>query len=232
MVLFLQSILQEDQIPKIIYNSFNDTLLSSSIPLNYYKRFSDLSLSNFKIKDIDIFSLIKDNSIFDKRALSVEHHYIDIISKNFYFCIQMLTNDIICGFNSELDNINNSINKCTTDINFLLYQKSNISEIDTVSTKYMRNKSKKRFKKEKKEIKSKGISSQLSNLSDEVSSLEAQKAILEEKYKIIEDALKTFTVNSKDFTISELYKLHKKYFNNKGLKDFYKLMSNNKSQDN
>lgn len=68
LVLHLLKIFDESKImSNIVYNSLKDPILSSSIPLNYYKIFLDrvINISNMKVKDIyNISSIIIDPSIY------------------------------------------------------------------------------------------------------------------------------------------------------------------------
>ena len=106
------------------------------------------------------------------------------------------------------------------------YKKSTLEEIGSVTTKYMSNKQKKRFKKERTLLKKEGISTKVSALNSEISSLNQRKAFIKEQIISKESELKQFNQNSKEYSISDLINLQKKYVNIN--KDIYKYKKNRK----
>ena len=151
--------------------------------------------------------------IYSEDIIRYYNSYEDIVKSNFALTIEMLIADITNGIKSDLEKLNNSNNKYSLNLNSLSYDKSKIENIDNESTKYMRNKEKKRFKKERTLVQSEGISSKVSNLNSEISSLNQRKAFIKEQIISKESELIQFTQNSKEYTISDLINLQKKYVN-------------------
>lgn len=217
LVLHLLKMFDESQImSNTIYNSFKDPILSSSIPLDYYKNFLErkTEILDMKVKDVKNISIIKKDPLtYGERGFSRYNSVEAIVKSNFIESIEMLITDITNGIKNELDLLQNTNKNYSDDLMSLSFKKSQIENIDNVSTRFMRNKEKKRFKKERAEIKSQGIPSQLSHLEYEISKLNSKKVVIEEQIFRKESELNQFIANSKEYTISELINLQKKYLN-------------------
>ena len=205
-------------INNLIYNSFTNSILSSSIPLDLYNQIlaSSSDILTMKVKDVNNISFLNKNKnplIYSEDIIRYYNSYEDIVKSNFALTIEMLIADITNGIKSDLEKLNNSNNKYSLNLNSLSYDKSKIENIDNESTKYMRNKEKKRFKKERAEIKSQGVSRQLSKINYEISILNVTKENIETKLINTENFLKHFIENSKEYTILELVELQQKYLN-------------------
>ena len=228
LVLFLLNIFNESKLPNVIHNSLNNSILSSSIPIDFYNKFAGIDLLNSKVKDLNISSVIDDPSIYVDSLIREKYSDFDgnIMQSNFNLSIDMLICDISDGIKNELEKLNKNIDSCTSEIDLLSYKKSNLENIHNTSTRYMSNKEKKRFKKERTLVQSEGISSKVSNLNSEISSLNQRKAFIKEQIISKESELKQFNQNSKEYSISDLINLQKKYVNIN--KDIYKYKKNRK----
>ena len=210
----------ESVIPNLIYKSFKEPMISSSIPLNYYNKFVDrrIDILNMKVKDVNNISFLnKDPLIYSDKVFEEYISFEKILKSNFELSIEMLITDITNGINSELETLNNTNNKLSIDLDVLSYKKSNIEGLDSQSTKYMTNKDKKRFKKERAQIKSQGILNQLSQLDVQISKLNFNKENIEEKIINKKNELNQFILNNKEYTILDLLNLQKKYTNNNNI---------------
>ena len=229
LVLFLLNILNESKLPNVIHNSLNNSILSSSIPIDYYKKFVGIDFLNMKVKDIEhnYTSSKMDDSSFNAESSFPDHNlFLKIILSNIILSKDMLIQDISDGLKNELDKLKEKIESYSSEIVSLSYQKSCLENIDNVSTKSMRNKYKKRFKKERTLLKKEGISTKVSALNSEISSLNQRKAFIKEQIISKESELKQFNQNSKEYSISDLINLQKKYVNIN--KDIYKYKKNRK----
>jgi hypothetical protein len=217
LVMFLIGIFDKSKLmSKIVYNGLKDPILSSSIPLKYYKYFTDKlnDISNMKVKDIkNNLSIIENSSLYSEKELAKYNSVQTIAKSNLSLAIEMLIMDIKNGIKNELIDLQNTISNYYKELSLLSYHKSNIENIDSQSTKHMSNKEKKIFKKERAQIKSAGISRQLSELDSKISNLNNKKADIEEKLNKKESELSQFTKNSEEYTISDLIKLQQKYLN-------------------
>ena len=76
MVLFLLNILNESKLPNVIHNSLNNSILSSSIPIDYYKKFVGIDFLNMKVKDIEhnYTSSKMDDSSFNAESSFPDHN--------------------------------------------------------------------------------------------------------------------------------------------------------------
>ena len=210
----------ESVIPNLIYKSFKEPMISSSIPLNYYNKFVDrrIDILNMKVKDVNNISFLnKDPLIYSDKVFEEYISFEKILKSNFELSIEMLITDITNGINSELETLNNTNNKLSIDLDVLSYKKSNIEGLDSQSTKYMTNKDKKRFKKERAQIKSQCILNQLSQLDVQISKLNFNKENIEEKIINKKNELNQFILNNKEYTILDLLNLQKKYTNNNNI---------------
>ena len=148
----LINIFNEDKlINKIIYDSYKDPILSSSIPLDFYKNLFENEDILFKIK----YKLINEwaSSIKETTSgleiLDNNKEFKEIIFSNLKSSMDMLIIEIINGMNNDLKKDEIIKSKITSEINSLLFEKCRIEDIQNVSTRHMGNKEKKRFKKER-----------------------------------------------------------------------------------
>ena len=137
LVLFLLNIFDESKIPNIVYNSYKNSLLSSSIPLDLYNKYINMDISNIKGKD---------SSIYEAFALIKGNSHVEIIKNNFVLSINMLINDITNGIKNELEKLNKTLVSYSSQLALLSHEVSKIENIGSVSTKHMSNKDKKKFK--------------------------------------------------------------------------------------
>lgn len=203
-------------IKKMIYNSFKDPILSSSVPLNYYQNFlnNKNKIHNLKVKDIyKIPSIIKHPLIYNETELIKQNYltYEDIIQTNLKEAIHMLIQNITNSIKKELDNYNKTYNLYHSELNSLEIQVSQIENIDSIKTKYMSNKAKKLFKEEKKKIKASDFTKELANLKNKISVLENKIDNINKKIISKQSELTQFTQNIKEYTLLELNNLQKKY---------------------
>nr|WVH37925.1 RNA polymerase [Dichomitus squalens] len=155
LVLHLLNIFDRSELmSNIVYNSHKNPILSSSIPLDYYNKFLDrrIDILNMKVKDVNNnFLLDKDDFIYTDKLFYKYNSVEAIVRSNLSLSIEMLIADITNGIKSELEKLNNTNNKYSNDLSLLSYEKSKFEDIDTQTTKYMKNKEKKDLKK--KELK-------------------------------------------------------------------------------
>lgn len=140
LVLHMLKIFKDRKIIKnMIYNSFSDPILSSSVPLNYYENFLNniINIYNIKVKDIEIIPSIIKNSINNNESELFNNNYlsyVEIVTSNFRIAIEMLVMDIINSIKYDLDKLNNTKNVYSSDLNSFLFKKSSIENIDSIST--------------------------------------------------------------------------------------------------
>lgn len=209
-------------INNIIYNSFKSPILSSSIPLKYYQKFFNNlgNINNLKVKDIVNNPLIiqnllnfNDKELFNKNNFNFE----EIIINNLKLSVEMLIKDIIISFNNQLDNFNKIYDSYNNKLIMLSHDKDYIENIDKVSTKYMKNKTKKIFKKERSEIKQSNISNIIANLNNNISVLERKIEDINNLINNKQNELNQFNENNHEYTLLELNNLHTKYIKNNSL---------------
>ena len=208
----LINIFNEDKlINKIIYDSYKDPILSSSIPLDFYKNLFENEDILFKIK----YKLINEwaSSIKETTSgleiLDNNKEFKEIIFSNLKSSMDMLISEISTGMNNDLKKDEIIKSKITSEINSLLFEKSRIEDIQNVSTRHMGNKEKKRFKKERTILlnnkeNSAYIDYDISQCNDKL--LDINNII---EYK--QNNITKFLENKDNYTLSELNILHKKY---------------------
>ena len=212
LVLHLLKLYDESEIPKLIYNNLKDPILSSTIPLDFYNyMLKELNKNlNIKIKDINYSSIIQNTSIFEEKAVLQDNNYEEIVRTNFKLSIEMLISDITKSIQEELLKLKDKSDKIYSELSSFEYQKYGLLNMENQSTKRMRNKEKKLFKKDRTKIKAQGLSSQINPLDVEISRLRPQYSLIKEKISSKESELNQFSKDNKEYTVLELLELQKK----------------------
>ena len=74
LIFFLSKIFNNSELPKIIYNGLHNSVLSNSIPLDYYKKivYNNLNFLDFRVKDIYESFHVSDYTIYNISTLLKE----------------------------------------------------------------------------------------------------------------------------------------------------------------
>ena len=204
----------ENKVRNIFYQNYNNSILSSSIPLEYYENFLEFkdSIKELKVSEImdDSIKIFEDSVPVYKDLFKPEKlEFKAIIKSNLKLAISLLIRDIGEGINNNIKNITVNIEKLKSRLNILKFDKENIEGIQNISTKYMSNKQKKIFKKDRTEILKSNTSAKLKQLNKEINYLELdikkKEAILNNQKNERDDILK----NIYGYTVSKLDELQK-----------------------
>lgn len=205
-------------IQELLYNSYKDPILSSTIPIEYYKNYNlyypglKSDLINSRAADINeipfkINNILKiDNGLLNSAYF---RYYEGIFIDNFKLTVQMLILDIEDRLTQDIEDFKKEKGDLESKISTLNYEINKIENINNISTKHMSNKEKKEMKKENKEM------NQILQSSDYVSSREHQIKFIYNKIENIDGKLinknkelDDFIKNKQDYTILELNNYH------------------------
>ena len=166
-----------DKIKNLVYNSFNNLLLSSEIPINLYDQYINIKKTILNLTYEEFYLnygplLNEKNSNLNKEFSAGEK----IIISNFKFCFDIFKNDILNSFENDLDSLKIESTKLGSKISSLSLELSRINNINSISTVHMRNKDKKKFKKERSKInKDKQLLYKINTMEHDIENYNSQK---------------------------------------------------------
>ena len=211
-------------INKIIYESYLDPILSSSIPLNYWAcarsqiidgtRSQNLFNINYKIIN-ELVSAKRDiessSGFFGGILDSKNKDFNDIIVVNLKTSMDMLISDITLVMKNDIAKYELIKNNISLEINKLLNEKSQMLNIENVKTRHLSNKAKKIFKKEKTAVLQERNSGGIIKLETQISQCNFKLLNINNKITEIQNELTKFLDNKDKYTLSVLNTLHTKY---------------------
>jgi len=208
-------------IRKLIYDSLNNPILSSSITLYIYNKYLSININNeiksIKIKEFNNLSFLKSqiSGLDDREDKLLDIHVSDLIKHNFFISYNILFNSIITKLENKLNKLKDQKVKLEKEYPILKYELNRQKELPYISTKYLSNKNKKKLKKERTAlIKDSETDNRLEkmqiNLDNNLNILEELKNIISNKEKEIIKFKETYQNKS----LMELNKLNELYSKN------------------
>lgn len=205
----------EKIINKVIYDSYKDPILSSSIPLDFYTKILDSEKFLFEIKYKEYKQMV---SQFEDTTSGLEYlennkEFQVIIGMNLLASMDLLMSDIVMGMTEEMEKDQIKQNKITSDISLCTYEILQIENFKSSSTKHMSNKEKKIFKKERAVALEPQKSNNKSKLELKIKYLGLNLDKINEEINNKQNNITKFLENKEEYTLSQLNNLHKKYIN-------------------
>ena len=146
MSLLYQIFDRETIIKHLLFQGYNHSILSSSIPLKFYQNYM---LNEERIVDLKIKNVKNLKNIIDS-PISNEHS--NIITQNYKLSVQMLKEDIEQHIQNKINELSSKKVFIESKLKEISYELNEIDSINNRSTKSMSNKFKKLFKKERQLI--------------------------------------------------------------------------------
>jgi hypothetical protein len=215
----------EREVRQLLYNNYKHEFLSSSIPLNLYKKYLNMS---FKLKDLNIKeygnnnlvkNLILENNNNEELSnyLSMDGYSTDfykIIVNNFIYSIELLKGNIVNKFNVIIKDLNLellSVKSKISSVKNFIENKENLIKFGAESGSV---KTRKLLKKERTHYLGSVGSKEIALQKKELDKLLIKCNSLESEILIFKNELEEFNKISLDLNIDELNKLNELKSNN------------------
>ena len=140
-------------IKKILYNSYKDPILSSSIPLEYYKIYDNIrhGLINSSVKNIQNIPyymneiLTKDDYLLTSFSINRNQLFVELLKDNLKCSIDMLILDIKNSIRDIINNLERTKTNLESDLSSKQYELNKLENINNMSVEGFGNKGKKKI---------------------------------------------------------------------------------------